>query len=208
MNTMKCGIRLPLNAFSATPNAGTQLYFTEFGGLDAFLQYASENLNAIEISGVDAGTNPELLIKAVSDCANRGLSVTIHGVLDRADAFFAPYKALFAENMQSLYNITVHPFSSMEETEAVLRDLCNEIDRNAYPIRITLENQRFSDESKRLNLCLHVGEIVEKINHPRLFNCFDFGHQLSNGTKQGEDFDPLTEPFLRQTKHTHIHAMY
>lgn len=107
-----------------------------------------------------------------------------------------------------VYNITVHPFESFEETKKLLKDVCQTIDEKGYPARIMLENQRYTRESLKDTLSNSVAQIVSEIDSPYLYCCFDFGHQLYNQLKYGEDFDPTKASFLSQVKHTHIHSLY
>ncbi len=203
---MRIGIKLFFDMFSDNISEKSQKQCDAFGGRDEYFRYISENCDSVEISPVRATADPELVLSAAKIVKNLGLHFTIHGVLGHESAFFDPYKLLFESGLQPFYNITVHPYADMEETKETLTNICRIAEANNYPVRITLENQRYSSEDKLHNLCRDVARVVGEIGSPYLYNCFDFGHHMSNVIKQGEDFDEVTEQFLSQVRQTHIHS--
>ncbi len=208
---MKFGIKLPYDIFCNEKSKASHLLCEAFGNADTLLDFLSKQIDVIELGVVEHTVNPLILKEAASICKRYGLSVTIHGSMsdiNTADEFFAPYTMLFSSGMQALYNITVHPFSNPESTKALLSSICKYIDEMNYPVRITLENQRFTNENFRHTLCRDVADIVKSINHPKLYTCFDFGHQLSNVRKNGVAFDIADDAFFSVVRHTHIHSFF
>lgn len=180
-----------------------------FGGRAGVFNFLKNNVYALEISSVYPATDPLALLNASKDCHNHGLYATYHGYLaDSVEDFFHPYTLLFQSGIQSVYNVTVHPFQFRTDTEKMLRDICQYADEREYPIQITLENQRYSSEDRKEQLCDSVTWIVDRIQSDRLKVCFDFGHQLSGIRKFGEDIDPLSDKFFSLVRQTHIHSLY
>ena len=203
---MKTGIKLFFDMFSENISEKSKMQCDAFGGRDEYFKYVAENCDSVEISPVRATDDPEYMLYAAKTVNGLGLHFTIHGVLGHESVFFNPYKLLFKSKLQPLYNITVHPYEDMEETKRTLAAICDIARAENYPVRITLENQRYSSEGKLHNLCRDVAGCVAEIGSPYLYNCFDFGHQMSNALKQGEEFDEVTEQFLSQVRQTHIHS--
>ncbi len=180
-----------------------------FGGRAGVFDFLKNNVDALEISSIYPGKDPNILLNAVKKCHKYGLYATIHGYLaDSVEDFFHPYTLLFQSGMQPVYNVTVHPFQYRADTEKMLRDICAYADERDYPIRITLENQRYSSEEREEQLCESVAWIVDRIQSDRLKVCLDFGHQLSGVRKYGEDRDPISEKFFSLVRQTHIHSLY
>ena len=207
---MKYGIKLLFADFCDRNSAAT-MFGEQFGEMNNLLDCFSAEFDVVELSAIYAETNPETLKNAVSMCHKHGLTVTIHGCIDglsSGEEFFAPYLLLFEAGIQPVYNITVHPLESPAETEQLLRSICEQIDEHNYPVRITLENQRYRDESFKNTLCKDVTGVVKNINHKKLYTCFDFGHQYSNLIKYGKTSDVVKDEFLSLARHTHIHSVY
>ena len=184
-----------------------------FGSKEALWDYLAGNVDSIEIGGIRTGeTDGTFLEKAVEKCVNSGLCATFHGALgigpDAGKTFFEPYLPLFASGLLPLYNITVHPKRTVAETVPLLRSGCCIADEKDYPVRITLENQRYKDEENREMLCMGVKSEVRTIASERLKLCFDFGHRLSGVRKFGQALDPVDEEFFSLVRHTHIHSLY
>lgn len=208
---MKTGIKIPYDIFCNEMSETSKKLLTSFCGIYKFLGYLGENCDAVEIGVVFHNTNGEILKTGVKLCNDFGLNVTIHGGFNdtkSAEEFFAPYIPLIKSGLQEFYNITVHPFENPEDTEKLLTEICKYIEEYKYPVRITLENQRYANENLKNTLCRNVAEIVKSINSKYLYCCFDFGHQLFNQIKYGENFDPVEGDFLSVVKHTHIHSLY
>ena len=207
---MRFGIKLSFADF-CEQSMGKTMFGEQFGEMNNFLDCLSNEFDVVELSAIYKDTNPETLKTAAAMCHKHGLSVTIHGAIDGisgGEEFFAPYLLLFETGIQPVYNITVHPLKNPEETERILRSVCEHIDKNNYPVRITLENQRYADESFKNTLCKDVAGVVKNINHKSLYTCFDFGHKHSNILKYGETFDVVEDDFLVLVRHTHIHSVY
>ncbi len=174
----KIGMALPFRLFS-NPEGREDAFSLAFGGFDRLLDFCETNLYSIELRSVSSNADPRVVLDAVKALKSRGLAVTVHGKLCEAEDFFAPYFLLFESGLQEMYNVTVHPDRSPEETERILRDICEIIDKENYPVRITLENQKLKKD-KHYGICDEVSEIAKRINSPHLWLCFDFEHQLSN----------------------------
>ena len=208
---MKYGMKIPADIFAENVGEVAKQICNAFGGKHKLLSFLSHEVDNVELGVINCNWSAKRVKNAVAECREYGLSVTIHGDFrgtTSPEEFFSPYTELFLSGFQEKYNITVHPFQSQEETVIFLKEICSFANENAYPVQITLENQRYSDESKKENLCRHVADMVEEVGSPILYNCFDFGHHLSNLRKCGEDFDRAEDKFLTQVKHTHIHSLY
>lgn len=208
---MNFGIRVPFDIFFDKSDGTSQLLCESFGGSERLFSFLKEQIDTVEISVIRCKTDGDKLKQAVAICKSYGLNVTFHGSLNEvtsAEEFFAPYLPLFEAELQGIYNITVHPFSNPQETVKLLSEICVCIENQNYPVRITLENQRYADEKFRQTLCTNVSEMVSEINSRHLYICFDFGHQHSNKRKCGDDFDVPDEKFFSAVKHTHIHSWY
>lgn len=208
---MKYGMKIPAEIFCVNIEGSANRICDAFGGKHNLLSFLNDEVDYVELGVITCNWNAKDVKNAVAECIKYGLSVTIHGTLNGAtspEEFFSPYTELFLSGFQEKYNITVHPFQSYEKTVDFLKEICCFADEKAYPVQITLENQRFSDDSKKENLCRHVADMVEAVGSSILYNCFDFGHHLFNVKKYGEDFDRAENKFLTQVKHTHIHSLY
>ncbi len=208
---MKTGIKVPFDIFSEKISENSKKLCDLFGGAEGYIAMLSKYVDNIEISAVKPDSDPKQVMYAMDIIRKHGLSMTIHGTLDNAsdaETFFVPYLPILESHAQEMYNITVHPYDSPLETERILTDVCKYIDKNKYPVRITLENQRFSDECRIHSMCRDVAEVVRRINSEHLYNCYDFGHHLSNIRKFGDRFDVCTDRFLDTVKHTHIHSLF
>ncbi len=201
----KIGCSIRFSTFTSEPKQGAINLYNAFGGKEKLLEFLGKNVDAVELRMVDSSTSPLDLLNAVELIKSYGITATIHGTLAPVEAFFLPYKKLFSSNVQNFYNIIVHPTQDRIETVKNLKDICQEIEKNNYPVRITLENQRKKTEDY-FGTCADVTDIVTEISSPHLFTCFDFGHQISNERKYDTDF--LQDDFLRLVKHTHIHSIY
>ncbi|MBQ9965052.1 MAG: MBL fold metallo-hydrolase [Clostridia bacterium] len=199
------GAAIPFGLFEAPIPPKAEALRLGFGDVDAVLSSYAQQLQCVELRTVRAHSDPRLVAHAVKQLRERGLTVTIHGTLDEVDAFFAPYAELLTLDWQPLYNVTVHPAASHDETVRLLHAICSQIEQNGYPFFITLENQRIT-EKKPFGLCEEIAEVVNQVDSEHLGICFDFGHQLSNTNK--EIADPVTDRFLSQVRHTHIHSYY
>ena len=195
------GISVPFGLFTDSKKGAAE-FIDAFGSREAFLEFCKGSFDSAELRIVSCDADPCVVLNAVKELKSIGLSVTIHGTLD--SNFFAPYRDLFAANLQKCYNITVHPLATPEETEESLSKICAEIEENAYPVQITLENQRLK-KGKSYGACADVCELVKKINSPHLSLCYDFGHQLSN---ERGGLEPIPgDEFLTRVRHTHIHSL-
>jgi len=207
---LKIGIKVQIDVFEEQISEDGKKLLELYGGIEGLLQYVKENISGVEIAQVKKDTDPQVLRKAVALCESYGLFVTIHGVLypdQTPEAFFAPYSALDLKK-EALLNITVHPLKTAHETEMQLRSIVAYIERMGYNVRITLENQRNKNEDTAFAGCRGVQEIVQKINSPHLFVCFDFGHQMANIKKESMPEDLFDKAFLSLVRHTHIHSCY
>lgn len=208
---MRFGTKLPIDLFALEPSEASRLLLDEFGGMEKLLSYLSRNVDAVELSTIGSKSDPALFQNAVSCCKCHDIEVTIHGLLkesESAEDFFVPYLPVFALRCQECYNITLHPLKEKDDTIRALQELCAYADKMGYPVTFTLENQRLTNEYSINGICRSVGEMVGKINHPKVKTCLDFGHHLSNQRKHGKDADPLDEVFAERVGHTHIHSMY
>ena len=209
---IKFGIKIPVDLFEYAAGSVCEKLCDSFGGRDGYFKYLKSEIDTVEISMVKYKiTDPDTLLSAVTECKKYGFEVSLHGSgngVSCGEEFYKPYLPLFEAGLQSSYNITLHPFECPQKTEELLRGICEEADKMDYPVRITLENQRFANENLINTRCRNVAEIVKNINHPRLYTCFDFGHQLSNEEKQGKEFDIPDHEFIETVRHTHIHAYY
>ena len=207
---MKIGCSLPYDIFSDDMKEISKKICDCFGGKEKLLETLAKELDTVELRAVRNGASEDDVYKAVSMCRKYGLGVTIHGDIrgaGSAEEFFAPYLKLFKSDFQEFYNITVHTLHYKEETAEFLEKACVYAIEKNYPVRITLENERLKNEFSVNGICTAVDEIVKKVNSPILFTCFDFGHQLSNIRKFGEDEDVVPDDFLSMARHTHIHSL-
>lgn len=197
----RIGLSIPFGLFTEEKK-GAKEFIDAFGGEEAFLDFCAASVDSTELRMVACDAAPRVVLNAVKTLKSKGLSVTIHGTL--GEDFFSPYRELFAAGLQESYNITVHPLATAEETEKMLRKICEEIEREGYPVRIALENQRLK-KGKTYGICADVEEIARVINSKHLELCFDFGHQLTNEIAETEPA-PSGE-FLTRVVHTHIHSI-
>ena len=187
---MKIGCSLPFSIFSDEMNEISVKICESFGGRENLLETMAKEIDSIELRAVRIGDSAESVYTAVSMCKKYGLGVTIHGDVRGAKSaadFFASYIKLFDSGFQDFYNITVHTLPTKVESESMLKEICTLAENENYPVRITLENERLKNENSINGICISVEEIVNRVNSPILFSCFDFGHQLSNIRKFGED---------------------
>lgn len=201
----KFGCSLNFSTFTNEPTEGAVQLYNKFGTKEKLLEFCSESLDTVELRTVRRGADPLDVLNAVMLLNSYGITVTIHGVIGYADEFFAPYLLLLDEKLQSSYNITVHPAKTVEETERMLREICQRIEEKQYPVFITLENQRIKNGST-FGVCEDVLRIVKNIASPHLGICFDFGHQVSNEHLVCPD--PVSDEFISLVRHTHIHSFY
>ena len=199
---MKFGLSVPMGIFTRNYSGATEEYLRAFGSTGEFLDFCSREFDSVELRAVRPDCPADILVEAVRTLKARGLFVTIHGTL--SDNFFAPYHALFSAGLQEEYTITVHPLPTHEETVEALSDICREIESQAYPVRIALENQRLKVH-KLYGTCADVLRVAEEVNSKTLSLCFDFGHQLNN-ERDGKAPAP-TDEFLTRVIHTHIHSL-
>ena len=204
-NSYRFGCMLRFNLFTDSPSEESIRLCEAFGGKQALLEFCGMELNTVELHTVKSDSNPADVLNAVNELRSYGLSATIHGAIAEKDNFFAPYRELFASGIQPLYNITVHPASNEADTESMLKDICDEIEKRRYPTFITLENQRMKSE-EYFGVCCDVARIVKNIGSKHLGVCFDFGHQLSNERKYNKDSFDIG--FVKQVRHTHIHSLF
>lgn len=207
---MKIGCSLPFNIFSDEMSEISQKICDSFGGKENLFKEISEAVDSVELRAVVGTETPEEVFDAVKILKKYNLWVTIHGdvrKISTAEEFFRPYLLLFASGYQPFYNITVHTLHTKEESAAMLTEICALAEKENYPVRITLENERLKNEFSINGVCTAVDEIVKKVNSPVLYTCFDFGHQLSNIRKFGEEEDIVPEAFLSMARHTHIHSL-
>ncbi len=199
------GAALPFGLFEKKIPEKANILRNAFGRTEALLRYCAQNITFAELRTVRKHSDPHGVANAVQRLHSHGITATIHGTLDNADEFFAPYRELLCLDLQPSYNITVHPVSDLEKTVELLRAICDRIDEKGYPFFITLENQRITD-NKPFGLCEEIAAVVDKVQSPHLGICFDFGHQLSNERKGMSD--PVSGRFLSRVRHTHIHSFY
>lgn len=208
---MKFGCTIPFDIFKKTCSENSRKLCECFGGRDNLLGTMGKEVEAVELNAIWVDTDKDELYQAVSACSKCGLYVTFHGTLEgirEAKDFYEPYLRVLHSGIQSSYNITVHPLEREEDTESVLREICNMADAMNYPVCITLENQRYTNESSKRRGCKSVAEAVRRISSGHLGICFDFGHQLSNVKKHGQQTDEANTDFISLVKHTHIHSCY
>ena len=201
----KIGSALRFSMFTDSPSDDAKALCEAFGGIDALLEYCKKSIDTVELHMIKHNDSPDNVLNAVKKLASYGIAATIHGTINEADLFFAPYLKLFSAKLQPHYNITVHPSGTEEDTMRMLKGICDRIENEGYPVHITLENQRIKGE-KAFGICDDVTRIVNRISSRHLSCCFDFGHQLSNESKYG--IDDASKEFISLVKHTHIHSMY
>ena len=197
----RIGLSVPFGLFTEAKK-GAKEFIDAFGGEAAFLDFCADNVDSTELRMISCDADPRVVLNAVKALKSKGLWVTLHGTL--GENFFAPYRELLAAGLQESYNITVHPLATAEATEKMLREICEEIEREGYPVRIALENQRLKKD-KSYGTCADVAEIARVIGSRHLELCFDFGHQLTNERAETEP-SPSGE-FLTRVVHTHIHSI-
>lgn len=208
---MKFALKIPSDIFKNDMSENTLKIIESFGSIDNIFEFLKSSVDSIEFGMINVDLDSKYLLDSVSKFANEGIGVSFHGKLNNANCaeeFFSPYTEVIESGIISQINITVHPLKTEEETESLLRDICFAIEKNNYPVRITLENQRNKSEETAHVGCEGVYNIVKKINNPHLFLCFDFGHQLSNVRKEMVPYDEVTDGFVSMVRHTHIHSYY
>lgn len=215
VHSERIGSSLPFPLLAALPEqpAASQLLLEQFGGLHSLLEeLAEQQLDTVELRAVSNNFSPQDVLTAAENVVRHGLGITIHGSMrgnDTAESFYSPYQSLFRADLQEVYNITVHPLEHRERTEQLLTELCDAADRHAYPVQITLENNRHKPGTPCCGDSTEaVGSIVSSLNLPRLGACWDFGHFYSNCTKFTDTPNALPPAeFLRCARHTHIHGL-
>ena len=196
---VKFGCTIPFDIFTEQSLKDSGKLWECFGSKEMLFENLGKMLDVVEFSTIWPETNEEKLYAAVLLCNRYGLFVTFHGTLEgvtEASDFFSPYILLFDSGVQCAYNITVHPLNRAEDTELILRKICEVADKRGYPVQITLENQRYTKGDVLDGGCGSVAEIVKKVHSKRLGICFDFGHQLSNVIKYGENADRPDNDFF------------
>lgn len=187
-------------------------------GEEKLFWYLAEHARFIELRAVQGRTAPEAVLAAAERCHAAGLSVTVHGAAEEhscAGRFFAPYRSLFSSGLQENYNITVHALSDRGETEALLTDLLETAEKEQYPVRFTLENNRRKGERRCGDSLGEVCAIKEKLGSDRLAVCWDMGHYTSDMRKFGccgeqrsaGDVNLPPQKQLAAVGHTHIHSL-
>jgi len=207
---MKIGCSLPFDIFGDEMSDISLKICNSFGSKESLFSTLAKEVDSIELRAVKGKVMPEKVLSAAELCHKYGMEITIHGDIRGvacAEDFFFPYTTLFESRLQPFYNITVHTLPTKEESESLLKDICTLAEKENYPVRITLENERLKNEFSINGICTAVDEIVKKVNSPILYTCFDFGHQLSNIRKFGEEEDIVTDGFLSMARHTHIHSL-
>lgn len=208
---MKFAIKIPSDIFKNDMSENTIKIIESFGSIDNIFEFLKCNVDSIEFGMINIDMDSKYLLDSVCKFANAGVGVSFHGKLNNAksaEEFFSPYMDVIESGIISNMNITVHPLKTEEETTFLLKDICDFIDKNSYPVRITLENQRNKSEETAHVGCEGVYNIAKKINSPNLFLCFDFGHQLSNIRKEMMPYDEVSDGFISMVRHTHIHSYF
>lgn len=213
---MKIGCTLELGLFESSELEMILRLKESFGGFDRLLSFLGENVDTVELNMVRSSTPPRTVCESTRLLREYGMGATFHGALERGLEpwrFFAPYGGLFSTDWQEEYLITVHPLGDDRErcgrdTEAALRELCAYVDERGLPVRLCLENQRMKTARDTHMNCGAVCGMVERIAHPSLVLCFDFGHQLSGIRRLGEGADPVSEKLFSLTGHTHVHSYF
>ncbi len=208
---MRFSIKIPSDIFKGDMSENTLKIIESFGDIDNIFEFLKINVDSIEFGMINIDLDSKYLLDSVKKFVKWGIGVSFHGKLNNAsDAkeFFAPYNDVIKSGLLQKLNITVHPLKTEEETVALLSDICDYIEKNNYPVRITLENQRNKSEETAHVGCDGVYNIAKKINSPHLFLCFDFGHQLSNVRKEMIPFDEVSDDFISMVRHTHIHSYF
>lgn len=208
---MKFSIKIPSDLFKDDMSENTLKIVESFANVDNILEFLKNNVDSIEFGMINFDLDSKYLLDSVCKFTNAGIGISFHGKLNNAanaEDFFAPYIDVIKAGLISCINITVHPLKTEDETVFLLKDICDFIDKNNYPVRITLENQRNKSEETAHVGCEGVYNIAKKINSPHLFLCFDFGHQLSNIRKEMLPFDEVSDGFISMVRHTHIHSYF
>ncbi len=207
---MKIGCSLPFDIFGDEMSLISQKICESFGSREELFSTLSKEVDSIELRAVKGKVMPQKVLDAVMLCKKYNLEITIHGDIrgvSCAEDFFFPYTDLFKSELQPFYNITVHTLHTKEESVSMLREISTFAEKENYPVRITLENERLKNEFSINGICESVDKIVKQVNSPVLYTCFDFGHQLSNIRKFGEEEDIVPDDFLSMARHTHIHSL-
>jgi len=214
MKSYRIGCALPFALLSGRPKSEDQLALEAlFGSTEALLAaVAAQGADTVELRAVGDQHSADAVMRAAARCRGAGLGITIHGTLREnvpPEEFFAPYRTMFASDMQAEYNITLHSLHPRAVSEAALAALCAEADRQNYPVHFTLENNR--RKGGVIRCCDNTAEtaaLAAALAHPRLSVCWDFGHFFYNLHHFADTTDALPpEEFLSRAAHTHIHGL-
>ncbi len=193
----------------------------EFGGMDAMLRTLKEfGVTHIELRTVSPTANGEAMLAVAERIWMAGLKITVHGSLPKTIGRFAEtYPSLLpilreAKAHQDFVNITVHAYSSDEDTDVakfaadtnrILTLWAEDAERLRY--RLALENNRSKEDYDPGNSCEGVLEMLPDCAD-LVGSCFDFGHYYYNMLYNDDTPDKMPpEAFLNRAFHTHIHAL-
>jgi sugar phosphate isomerase/epimerase len=188
---------------------------------------ATTRLKQLGVSSIELrshySSDPSHTLKAAQVIWESGLTLSIHGRLDREvtdgtsiSAVYPPLRGVvdnFPQYQNSLM-VTVHAFAGKSgdrddyrrRTVARLQEWAGMIERDGQPVYLALELNRSKGRIDPSTISGNVERMVREAGGDRVGICWDMGHYYANQL-QGREPDLISEAFLNKVIHTHIHGV-
>lgn len=225
MSNIRIGCALPMSLFESLENPVqcsdpiTTALLSAFGNQNQLFEEIAHTASSVELRSVFTSALPQTVLFAAELCKSNNMAVTIHGAFNskNSDCFFRPYYLLFESGLQDVYTINLHALWDIEGTKRMLDFLLCTIEREKFPVKIVLENNRIGNTRHCGDSIEEVCEIVRNFNSKHLSACWDMGHTYADILHHNVRFidnmsdshNPLIPSIrdLKQVGHTHIHAI-
>jgi sugar phosphate isomerase/epimerase len=214
----RIGLSLP---FAYLTGRTDNVFHHEFGPLSSCLkQFRDKGAQSVEMRVLSPQADPKAALDAAKRIWDEGLGISIHGLLPAApihDDLSTLYPALhvLAEPLahrQAIAMVALHAYQSSQEEASTLADesvdslsrLAKLCEQQALPFVFAVELNRSKKVIDPADNCPGVEAIRQRVGHPRLGICWDFGHGYVNYLHQ---LGPASPPqsFVERVTHTHIH---
>jgi len=198
------GVSLPLDWLCGTPHAlgDTEQVLTEL---------KTRGVSSVELRTVYSYSSTTAVATAAALLWSKGFQITAHvapkSVESAVSDVFDPLSVLLSEMQQEQLILVLHPI--VGDNVSMLRALADHAEKNGYPIRFALENNRLMPDGTEGDSTALVLSVVETINRPDVGICFDMGHYMYFQKRHhaGETACLLPKSFWKYVIHTHIHAL-
>lgn len=197
------------------------VFHREFGPVsDGLTKIKEAGAQSIELRVASPQTNPTTAVEAARKIWDHGLTFSIHGALPAApihDDVASMYPVLHAltpllDARDEQVMVPLHAYQRAQGSKSDVADesvkslsrLMKVCDQQHLPFTFAVELNRRKQAIDPADSYEGVEAIHQRVGHPRLGICWDFGHGYTNFMNK---FDPANPPesFLKRVTHTHIH---